>query len=504
MTAQMALKDTNVTPLVQPGADVLAEVAPELSGMLRVLTCGSVDDGKSTLIGRLLWDASDLFDDQRATLERGRKVDGGHPDFSLLMDGLVAEREQGITIDIAWRYFDTKTRRLVVIDSPGHEQYTRNMASGASHADVAIMLIDARHGIKTQTRRHAAILDLVGLKRVILAVNKMDLVDWSESRFRQIEHDFRTLMWRFGFREAVAIPVAAVSGDNVASRSRNMPWYTGPYLLQHLEEIPSRGTEPTGAFRMPVQTVLRDTRADFRGLAGTISSGTIRVGDTVLDPVSRRTAKVQRIATMDRDYEEAIQGQAVAIQLDIDLDVSRGSVLAAPEASPVVARTLEARFVWLSETPFDKKGSYLVRTATDLVPVTGIEIKSLLDLDSLAIHPATACKVNDIAIAHLALGRATAIDRFTEAPETGSFMLVDAISGATIAGGTVTAASPDIQQQDNVFILTRALLARGLCSDLPNTPEAEAEFRRRTNEVALVLRSAGVAVEIESLPDYVI
>ncbi|MGE5266048.1 MAG: sulfate adenylyltransferase subunit 1 [Deltaproteobacteria bacterium] len=504
MTAQTAFKDTNVTPLVQPPADALAEVAPELSGMLRVLTCGSVDDGKSTLIGRLLWDATDLFDDQRATLERGRKVDGGHPDFSLLMDGLVAEREQGITIDIAWRYFDTKTRRLVVIDSPGHEQYTRNMASGASHADVAIMLIDARHGIKTQTRRHAAILDLVGLKRVILAVNKMDLVDWSESRFRQIEHDFRTLMWRFGFREAVAIPVAAVSGDNVASRSRMMPWYNGPSLLQHLEEIPSRGTEPTGAFRMPVQTVLRDTRADFRGLAGTISSGTVRVGDTVLDPVSRRTAKVQRIATMNRDFEEAIQGQAVAIQLDTDLDVSRGSVLAAPEAAPVVARTLEARFVWLSETPFEKKGSYLVRTATDLVPVTGIEIKSLLDLESLAIHPATACKVNDIAIAHVALGRATAIDRFSEAPETGAFMLVDAITGATIAGGTVTAASPDIQQQDNVFMLTRALLARGLCSDLPNTPDAEAEFRRRANEVALLLRSAGVAVEIESLPDYVI
>ena len=186
MTAHTALKESNVTPLLKPGA--LATAAPELSGLLRVLTCGSVDDGKSTLIGRLLWDATDLFDDQRATLERGRRVDGGNPDFSLLMDGLVAEREQGITIDIAWRYFDTATRRLVVIDSPGHEQYTRNMASGASHADVAIMLIDARHGIKTQTRRHAAILDLVGLKRVILAVNKMDLVDWSESRFRQIEH----------------------------------------------------------------------------------------------------------------------------------------------------------------------------------------------------------------------------------------------------------------------------------------------------------------------------
>jgi bifunctional enzyme CysN/CysC len=501
MTAQPALKDnTQAAPAAAPAADV----APELSGMLRILTCGSVDDGKSTLIGRLLWDATDLFDDQRETLQRGRKVDGGHPDFSLLMDGLVAEREQGITIDIAWRYFDTKTRRFVVIDSPGHEQYTRNMASGASHADVAIMLIDARHGIKTQTRRHAAILDLVGLKRVILAVNKMDLVDWSEARFRQIEHEFRSLMWRFGFREAIAIPVASVSGDNVASRSVNMSWYEGPSLLEHLEDIPSRGTEPTGAFRMPVQTVLRDSRADFRGLAGTVSSGTIRVGDTVVDPVSRRQAKVQRIATMDRDYEEAVQGQAVAIQLDADIDVSRGSVLAAPEAQPIVARTVEARFVWLSETAFDKRGSYLLRTATDLVPVTNIEIKALLELESLAIHPATACKVNDIAIANVALGRATAIDRFAEAAETGSFMLVDAITGATIAGGVVTAASPDIQNQDNVFILTRAMLGRGLCSDLPDTPEGEAEFRRRANEVSLLLRSAGVAVEIESLPDYVI
>ncbi len=502
MTAHSALKTSALA--APPAIDPAAELAPELSGMLRILTCGSVDDGKSTLIGRLLWDATDLFDDQRDTLQRGRKVDGGHPDFSLLMDGLVAEREQGITIDIAWRYFDTRTRRFVVIDSPGHEQYTRNMASGASHADVAIMLIDARHGIKTQTRRHAAILDLVGLKRVILAVNKMDLVGWSESCFRQIEHEFRTLMWRFGFREAVAIPVAAVSGDNVASRSAHMPWYDGPSLLEHLEEIPSRGTEPVGAFRMPVQTVLRDSRADFRGLAGTISSGTVRVGETVVDPVSRRSARVQRIATMDRDYEEAVQGQAVAIQLDTDIDVSRGSVLAAPEAPPVVARTLEARFVWLSDTAFDRRGSYLVRTATDLVPVTNIEIKSLLDLDSLAIHPSHECKVNDIAIANVALGRATAIDRFAEAQETGSFMLVDAISGATIAGGIVTAASPDIEEQDNVFVLTRAMLARGLCADVPDTPAGEAEFRRRTNEVALLLRSAGVAVEIESLPDYVI
>ncbi len=504
MTAQPSLKATaGAKALDTASALAAAGIAPELSGMLRVLTCGSVDDGKSTLIGRLLWDATDLYDDQRETLQRGKKVDGGNPDFSLLMDGLVAEREQGITIDIAWRYFDTETRRFVVIDSPGHEQYTRNMASGASHADVAIMLIDARHGIKTQTRRHAAILDLVGLKRVILAVNKMDLVGWSQDRFRQIEADFKTFMWRFGFWEAIAIPVAAVSGDNVAEASRNMPWYTGPTLLKHLEDIPSRGTLATGHFRMPVQTVLRDTRADFRGLAGTISSGTVKVGDTIIDPVSRRSARVARIATMDRDYKTAIQGQAVAIQLDTDIDVSRGAVLCTPDAQPTVARTLEAKMVWLNEISFSPNGSYLLRTATDLVPVTGIEIKALLDLDTLATHPAEVCNVNDIAIAHIALGRKTALDRFADAPETGSFMLVDAISGATVAGGVVTSASEEADKAgSSAFLLTRAMLRRGLSSDLADTAANEAEFNRRANEVALILRAAGIAVEIEALPDY--
>lgn len=478
-------------------------IAPELSGMLRVLTCGSVDDGKSTLIGRLLWDATDLFDDQRATIERGKRVDGGNPDFSLLMDGLVAEREQGITIDIAWRYFDTAHRRFVVIDSPGHEQYTRNMASGASHADVAIMLIDARHGIKTQTRRHAAILDLVGVKRVILAVNKMDLAGWSEDTFKQIEADFRALSMSFGFWEAVAIPVAAVSGDNVASRSAHMPWYKGPSLLEHLEELPSRGTEATGPFRFPVQTVLRDTRNDFRGLAGTVSAGSVRVGETVVDALSRKSARIQRIATMDGDQDEAFQGQAVVIQLDTDIDVARGAVLSRADTKPVVARSLETRLIWLNETAYDPRGSYLLRTSTDLTPVSSLEIRALLELATLETHPSSVCAVNDIAIAHVALARGAAIDTFKDAPETGSFILVDAISGASIAAGVVTSVSAEADAANaDTFVLTRAILERGLCADIKDQPQSEAEFRRRANEVALILRAAGISVEIESPPDY--
>jgi bifunctional enzyme CysN/CysC len=491
------------TAAAAPQPADLEKIAPELSGMLRVLTCGSVDDGKSTLIGRLLWDATDLYDDQRETLKRGKTVDGGNPDFSLLMDGLVAEREQGITIDIAWRYFDTEHRRFVVIDSPGHEQYTRNMASGASHADVAILLVDARHGIKKQTRRHAAILDLVGVKRVILVVNKMDLVGWSESTFRKIEADFETFSWRFGFWEAKAIPTAAVSGDNVARASENMPWYPGPTLLEHLESLPSRVTEPTGPFRFPVQTVLRDSRNDFRGLAGTVSGGSVRVGETVVDALSKRSAKVLRIATMDGDLEQASQGQAVAIQLDTDIDVARGAVLSKADARPVTARVVEARMVWLSETPYDPRGSYLLRTATDLTPVSNLKIRALLDLETLETHPADACAANDIALGDIALGRPAAIDTFADAPETGSFMLVDAITGASIAGGVVTAAKAEAAAADeNTFVLTRAMLERGLNADLRDRPQTEAEFRRRANEVALILRSAGINVEIESAPDY--
>jgi len=488
MTALTAVRREDVAPAFNQ----------ELNGILHLLTCGSVDDGKSTLIGRLLWDASDLYDDQRETINKSSNAatGGSHPDFSLLLDGLVAEREQGITIDIAWRYFDTERRRFVVIDSPGHEQYTRNMASGASHADVAIMLVDARAGIKRQTRRHAAILDIVGVKRVVLAVNKMDLVDWSQEKFRAIEADFRELTLRFGFREAIAIPVSAVGGDNVASNSEHMPWYTGPHLLEHLERIPSRDVTPRGAFRMPVQTVLRDG-LDFRGLAGTVSSGCISVGDRITDALSGQSAHVLRIATMNRDLEIAQQGQAVALQLDTDIDVARGAIISAADRLPTVASQLEARLVWLWETPFDPSNGYFLRTVTDLTPISTVTINSLLDLETLAVQPAETCAVNDIANASITLGRPVAVDTFADNQQTGIFLIIDALTGASVAGGVITEASQGEASDGKAFHLTRELLERGLCRDLGDSEEDRREFQRRASETALLLHAAGIPVKIE-------
>ena len=465
----------------------------ELSGVVHILTCGSVDDGKSTLIGRLLWDAADLPEDTRANLQRSVGADG-EPDLSLLVDGLVAEREQGITIDIAWRYFDTKSRRYVIIDSPGHEQYTRNMASGASHADVAIMLIDARDGVKKQTRRHAAILDLLGVRRVILAVNKMDLVHWSEAKFAAIEADFRTVTQRFNFETAVALPVAAKLGDNVARRSTNMEWYTGPTLLEELDRAPSRGQSSDGPFRFAVQMVLRGER-DFRGLAGSITSGVVRVGDEIVDAASGRTAKVQRIATFDGDLERAGTGQAVVLQLDIDLDIARGAVLSGPSSRPVLASLIDARLVWLADTALDADHGLLLRTATDLVPVSAVDIRGRLNLETMTETSGVVCATNDIVVAGIELGRATSLDRFIDQRETGSFVLVDALSGATLAGGIVVAPTEHtLPRHFNQFQLTVDMLSRGVCADLEIGSVA---FRRRAEDVAIILRAAGVGVEVE-------
>lgn len=497
MTVHALRKSDDVAASPQPLA-----LPRELAGIVNLLTCGSVDDGKSTLIGRLLWDASDLYEDQRENVRKsGRKAAGTDlPDYSMLLDGLLAEREQGITIDIAWKYFDTETRRFVIIDSPGHEQYTRNMASGASHADVAILLVDARAGVKKQTKRHSAILDLVGVKRVVLAVNKMDLVDWSESAFRRIEADFKELCKTFSFWDATAIPLSAVFGDNVATGSENMPWYSGATLIQHLEKTPNRSLRTGGAFRMPVQQVLRDGQ-DFRGLAGTVTSGNIKVGDRIVDALSGLSANVQRIVTMDGDLEDASTGRAICLQLDTDIDISRGAVISKLEMRPVAAQTIDVRFVWLNENRFDPTAGYLVRTNTDLVPISNIEIKALLDLETMASTPSKTCGVNDIAVARISLGRSAAIDVFAETPDTGTLLLVDAVTGATVAGGIATAVSAKSEVPiDGHFVLTRAMLSNGLCRDLSLSSVDREEFMRRANEAAILLRAAGVSVAIEPPP----
>jgi len=468
--------------------------------MLRLLTCGSVDDGKSTLIGRLLWDAAGVTDDQRAQImhaSHARAVNGERIDFSLLLDGLVAEREQGITIDIAWRYFETARRRFVIIDSPGHEQYTRNMATGASHADIAILLVDARHGVKRQTRRHAAICNLVGIKRVVLAVNKMDQIDWSEECYRAIEADFRSLAKNFSFTEVTSIPVSALTGANVVARSEEMAWYRGPTLLEHLESVEAK-TEPEDApFRMPVQLVLRASN-DFRGYAGTVTSGTVRVGDRVVDARSGLGATLQRISTMDGDLDSASRGDAVTLVLDTDLDISRGAVLTETERRPTNADVLEARLVWMSEKAFDPEAGYLLRTATDLTPVTSMSVSTLIDFETLSSTQAHGCNMNDIADCRILLGRSTALDLFGDLPLTGNFVLVNALDGSTVAGGVITWVQTGAAAVgDNVLVLDQARLA-GLCADLGETAEDKAEYERRAQEVAILLRSAGVPVLIET------
>jgi bifunctional enzyme CysN/CysC len=489
-------------PVSSVFGEPVATVRPssaELNGIIRLLTCGSVDDGKSTLIGRLLWDASPLYDDQREKLlKETASLNGGRrPDFSRLVDGLIAEQEQGITIDIAWHYFDTRHRRFVIIDSPGHEQYTRNMATGASHADAAVLLVDALSGIKKQTRRHLAILDLAGVRDVVLAINKMDLVDWSEARFNSIAGEFETLAAHFPALSWVAIPVSALNGDNVATRSQFMSWYSGPTFAEYIEAVHAREDNTGEAFRMPVQMVVRDGNG-FRGLAGTVTSGRIAAGDVVFDALSGKSSRVNQIRTMDGALRTARSGQAVVLQLDDHIDISRGSLLTEEEGALPAARTLGVRLVWLSNEPYTPSQSYVLRTAADTVAVAALRITGSIDLDTLELDKTETCEPNGIAEAEITLARPVAADLFDAHRATGAFMLVDAVTGAAVAGGIILDANAAKPAQAGLFSLTREMLWRGVCADLNDTEEGQAEFRRRANEVALILRSAGIAVELET------
>ncbi|MGA1804736.1 sulfate adenylyltransferase subunit CysN [Rhizobium sp. HT1-10] len=406
---------------------------------LRFLTCGSVDDGKSTLIGRLLYDSSHIFDDQLAALERDSARHGtidGDFDFALLLDGLEAEREQGITIDVAYRFFDTEKRKFIVADTPGHEEYTRNMATGASTADLAVLLVDARRGVLSQTRRHSIIASLLGIRHVILAVNKIDLVGYDERTFDEIASHYREFAKNLDFITAVPIPISARFGDNVIHRSTNMPWYQGPTVLEHLENVPVDDAYIDSPFRFPVQYVSRTDR-DFRGLAGQVASGKIAVGEPVVVANSGKLSRVREIVSMDGPLEEAREGQAVTLVLDDQLDVSRGNILAAPDAPPQVGDQFQAHIIWFDHEPLIPGRSYILRTECDSVTASVTNLKHTIDIHNFSQIAANTLAMNEFGVCTFGLQSPIAFDPFRSNRVTGNFILIDRYTNATVGAGMI-------------------------------------------------------------------
>jgi sulfate adenylyltransferase large subunit len=413
--------------------------------LLRFSTAGSVDDGKSTLIGRLLYDTQSVYEDQVKSIEGKGTTAPGQLDFALLTDGLRAEREQGITIDVAYRYFATARRKFIIADTPGHEQYTRNMATGASTADAAVVLIDASKGVLVQSRRHAYIASLLRVRNVLVAVNKMDLIGYDEATFKAIEKDFRSVLEQIAADtgnsvEAQFIPVSALKGDNIVHRSEAMAWYTGPSLLELLEELPSSADRGIEEFRFPVQRVVRPDHT-FRGFAGQIASGTVRVGDRITALPSGRSAEIARIVTWDGDLAEARAPLSVTLVLNQELDISRGDLIAAAEQPATVAKSARAALVWMDQRPLELHRRYMLKHTSQTVPafVTGIEHKT--NVTTLTHEPATQLEMNEIGVVELHLLRPIALDVYGTNRATGAFILIDAETNSTVAAGMVTAAS---------------------------------------------------------------
>jgi bifunctional enzyme CysN/CysC len=408
--------------------------------LLRFITCGSVDDGKSTLIGRLLYDTKLIFDDQLSALEKDSRTvgtQGGALDFALLVDGLAAEREQGITIDVAYRFFATDKRKFIVADTPGHEQYTRNMVTGASTADLAVILIDARKGVLTQTRRHSFLVSLIGIRRVVLAVNKMDLVGWSQSTFAEIVRDYREFAARLGIEEVLAIPMSALNGENVARSSDEAPWYEGPSLLEHLETVELDETRlQRQPFRMPVQWVNRPD-LDFRGFSGMIAAGVVRPGDAVKVLPSGRASRVTRIVTFDGDLDEAIAGQSVTLTLADEVDCSRGDMLAAADAPPEAADQFEVTLVWMAEEPMLPGRPYWLKIGSKIAGATITEPKHRVNVNTLEKLAAKSLELNEIGVCNLSLDQAVAFDPYDSCAETGGFILIDRETNATVGAGMI-------------------------------------------------------------------
>ncbi|MGE6606487.1 sulfate adenylyltransferase subunit CysN [Halomonas sp. NPDC076908] len=405
---------------------------------MRFITCGSVDDGKSTLIGRLLFESKLLFEDQLAAIEADSKkygTQGGEMDFALLVDGLAAEREQGITIDVAYRFFSTEKRKFIVADTPGHEQYTRNMVTGASTADAAILMVDARHGILTQTRRHSFLMSLMGMRHLVVAINKMDLVDYSKARFDEIVEEYRAFAKQLGLENITFIPMSALKGDNVIVHSAKMPWYHGTTLLGYLETVELDAEHlQRSPFRMPVQWVNRPN-LDFRGFTGMVASGTVRPGDQIRVQPSGNTSTVSRIYTLDGDLEEAIAGQSITLLLDDEIDISRGDVISGVEQPAQTADQFETTLVWMHEEPLLPGRPYLMKLGTQTVSATVTDIKYQVNVNTLEHTASKQLDLNGIGICTLSLNRSVAFDAYKDNHDTGGFILIDRMTNNTVGAG---------------------------------------------------------------------
>lgn len=408
--------------------------------LLRFITCGSVDDGKSTLIGRLLYDSKMIFEDQLAQLEADSKkqgTQGQEIDFALLVDGLAAEREQGITIDVAYRFFATEKRKFIVADTPGHEQYTRNMVTGASTADLAVILIDSRKGVLTQTRRHSYLCHLLGIKNIVLAVNKMDLVDYAQTVFDQIVSDYRAFAADIGMVESVALPISGFKGDNITAPSQKMSWYQGPTLMQHLETVDlDQQADQAGAFRMPVQWVNRPN-LDFRGFAGKITAGRIAPGDAIRVVPSGKTSTISRIVTWDGDLTEAVAGQSVTLTLEDEIDCSRGQVITATQAPVDVADQFETTLIWMDEQSLTPGRAYYLKIGPQTVSATVAAPKYQINVNTLEHAAAKTLELNAIGVATITTDRAIPFAPYAQSKDLGGFILIDKLTNATVAAGLI-------------------------------------------------------------------
>ncbi|MCC5864074.1 MAG: sulfate adenylyltransferase subunit CysN [Wenzhouxiangella sp.] len=407
--------------------------------LLRFITCGSVDDGKSTLIGRLLFDSRQVYEDQLSAVERDSRkwgTQGEATDLALLVDGLQSEREQGITIDVAYRYFSTPTRKFIIADTPGHEQYTRNMATGASTADAAVILVDARRGLQTQTRRHSFIVSLLGIEQVVVAINKMDLVDYDQARFENICADYQAFADKLDFAAIHCLPVVALHGDNMLEQSDRMPWYQGPPLLGLLESLPTRQQRSDGQFRFPVQYVNRHS-SDFRGFAGTVASGQIELGERVMVVPSGRQTEVAGIVCFDGNRERATAGEAVTLTLTDEIDISRGDMLVRPDARPRVAEALDARVVWMVDQPLLTGRQYDIKLGTRTMSATPELIHHRIDVNTLEHQHVEQLDLNEIALVRWRLSAPAAFDSYRTCPATGAFVIIDRISNLTVGAGMV-------------------------------------------------------------------